>query len=488
MKLALHATREPLAKLGLSALLVAGVLPTMGLAAPAARMEFVVGDVQIVAPGGQARPGRKGAEVGSGETVNTNRGRAQLRFSDGAYVSLQPQSEFRIDDYRFEGKADGSERGFFSLLKGGLRTVTGLVGRTHRGNYQVTTAVATIGIRGTEYTIAYTHSITGWIGEGGVNVCNSTGCTPFTSGESFFVPNGDTAPQLSAKKTDLPPPQPENVAGGSFGDQNNPQDNPGQSVHVAGNEVTSAGADDEGRPEYKWERSSTELPGTQPPSTKPPSTQPPTQPPSTLTGRQQLDGVYASGFGTGYFQPGTVVLDGNGVVTDFNGIVPIGPGVQTGNDGVVAWGYFPRQISAVMDMLAFVTGSPVTNFGDLNAGSKIATYTLLPGGGTPVLDPATGATIGTLSSASMTVNFGALNATAQMAWSIQAGSYAAALSGSFDGPLYLNGSCSVGTCSVSALGQVFGANATRSGIAYQFSSGSTTGVGSAALGQTSLQP
>jgi hypothetical protein len=42
----------------------------------------------------------------------------QLRFTDGAYVSLQPQTLFRVDDYRYDGKADGNERGFFSLLKG----------------------------------------------------------------------------------------------------------------------------------------------------------------------------------------------------------------------------------------------------------------------------------------------------------------------------------------------------------------------------------
>lgn len=67
-------------------------------------------------------------------------------------VSLQPQSEFRIDDYQYAGQTDGQEKGFFSLLKGGLRTITGWVGRTHRENYKVTTNVATIGIRGTEYS------------------------------------------------------------------------------------------------------------------------------------------------------------------------------------------------------------------------------------------------------------------------------------------------------------------------------------------------
>lgn len=75
----------------------------------------------------------------------------QVRFIDESIVSLKENSELRIDDFRFSGKEDGSERGFLSLLKGGLRTVTGLVGRANHANYRLSTTTATIGIRGTDY-------------------------------------------------------------------------------------------------------------------------------------------------------------------------------------------------------------------------------------------------------------------------------------------------------------------------------------------------
>lgn len=75
----------------------------------------------------------------------------QVRFTDESIVSLKENSELRIDDFRFSGKEDGSERGFLSLLKGGLRTVTGLVGRANHANYRLSTTTATIGIRGTDY-------------------------------------------------------------------------------------------------------------------------------------------------------------------------------------------------------------------------------------------------------------------------------------------------------------------------------------------------
>src|SRR4249920_3649761 len=151
---------------------IAAAYPVIGYSAPAAQVDFAVGNVTAVGANGQSRNLGKGAQIEQGDTVNTNGGRAQLRFTDGAYVSLQPESQFRIDQYRYDGKQDGNEKGFFSLLKGGLRTITGLVGRTNKANYQVQTSVATIGIRGTEYTIEYGHSVIGTVGEGQIEVCN----------------------------------------------------------------------------------------------------------------------------------------------------------------------------------------------------------------------------------------------------------------------------------------------------------------------------
>lgn len=46
---------------------------------------------------------------------------------------------------------DGS-RAFFRLVKGGFRSVSGLIGKVNQDNYRVSTPVATIGIRGTRYS------------------------------------------------------------------------------------------------------------------------------------------------------------------------------------------------------------------------------------------------------------------------------------------------------------------------------------------------
>jgi hypothetical protein len=202
MHIALTARPSPLL------LALAAAYPGLATAAAAARIDFAVGNVVALGTAGNSRPLSKGAEVQPGETVSTRDGRAQLRFSDGSLVSLQPQSDFRVDSYRYAGQADGSEQGFFSLLKGGMRTITGLIGRTNKDNYRVTTNVATIGIRGTEYSITYGDGITVSTGEGQVMVCNGGGCLLLSSGESALVTTPTSQPSRTEARTNLPPAPP----------------------------------------------------------------------------------------------------------------------------------------------------------------------------------------------------------------------------------------------------------------------------------------
>jgi hypothetical protein len=80
---------------------------------------------------------------------------ARLKFTDGGDVSVAANSQFRVDAYSFDQSAPQKDSFTMSLLKGGLRTVTGLVGkRGDRDAYKVQTSTATIGIRGTEFIAA----------------------------------------------------------------------------------------------------------------------------------------------------------------------------------------------------------------------------------------------------------------------------------------------------------------------------------------------
>lgn len=177
----------------------------MAWAVPVARVDFASGKVTAVDAAGVPRTLNKGSELNLGDTVNTDGGRAQVRFIDGAYVSLQPNTQLKIDEYRYDGKTDGTEKGTLSLIKGALRTITGAIGRVNRDTYRVNTQSATIGIRGTEYLASVVNSLSVSVGEGAISLTNKAGELVVSSGQSAFVADANTLPVLTFQKPALPP-------------------------------------------------------------------------------------------------------------------------------------------------------------------------------------------------------------------------------------------------------------------------------------------
>ena len=120
---------------------------------------------------GSMRAVAKGDKVYSGDIISSGPTTyINLKFVDGSFVLIRPKSRFQIEDFQMGGAtkpaaakpkpglataaapaSDGS-RAFFRLLKGGFRAVSGTIGKLNRNEYRVSTAVATIGIRGTDYT------------------------------------------------------------------------------------------------------------------------------------------------------------------------------------------------------------------------------------------------------------------------------------------------------------------------------------------------
>jgi FecR protein len=127
-----------------------------------------------------------------------------------AATSLTPNSEFRIDDYRYNGELDGSERIAMQLVKGGLRTLSGAIGKAKQSAYEMITKAATIGIRGTEYTLLYSPQggVTGSVAHGRIAVCNGAGCVDVDLGKSFVVIDRDSKPSLTDTAADLGTPPP----------------------------------------------------------------------------------------------------------------------------------------------------------------------------------------------------------------------------------------------------------------------------------------
>jgi len=94
----------------------------------------------------------RGAAVESGDQIHTGTdGKVLIVFTDSGLVWIRANSDFVVDEYSFaQGRR---ETAFFSLLKGGARSVTGLIGRRTRSNFRLRIPVATIGIRGTDFSV-----------------------------------------------------------------------------------------------------------------------------------------------------------------------------------------------------------------------------------------------------------------------------------------------------------------------------------------------
>ncbi len=83
--------------------------------------------------------------------ITADRSKAQLIFKDETIVTIGKNSNFSIQEYLYE---QGKEpKVSFGLLKGAMSTITGKIGKIAPEKFVVKTKTATIGIRGTNFTV-----------------------------------------------------------------------------------------------------------------------------------------------------------------------------------------------------------------------------------------------------------------------------------------------------------------------------------------------
>lgn len=141
--------------IGNPGLVMAALFAASGAAWANGTVQQLSGTISVQKPDGSVRVLSRNSEVTRGDTLNTERDSfAQVKFTDGAMVTLKPNTRFRIEDYAYDEREPTRDNSTFALLKGGLRMITGLIGK--RGNQdamRMGTATATIGIRGTTFTV-----------------------------------------------------------------------------------------------------------------------------------------------------------------------------------------------------------------------------------------------------------------------------------------------------------------------------------------------
>lgn len=130
--------------------------PLLGLLVLGAQAQQKAGEVAHLQgmataqqPGGSFRFLGKGDSVLEGDVISTtDKGFAVVTLTDGTKFTLRPATTFALDRFAHN---EGTETALMRLLKGGMRVVTGLVGKRNPAGVELRTTTATIGIRGTSF-------------------------------------------------------------------------------------------------------------------------------------------------------------------------------------------------------------------------------------------------------------------------------------------------------------------------------------------------
>jgi len=181
--------------------------------AKAGQVRHLSGTLSVQRADGSVRILSQKSEVQQGDTLTTQQDSyAQLAFPDGSSMTMRPNTKMKIEGYKFAQGNPTQDNAFFRLLKGGLRTVTGLIGK--RGNqdaYKIGTTTATIGVRGSSGdTLDCTEGCDGVVSggdklehgiyhttyTGSYIVENGGGSLLIGAGQFGFVRDSSTAPQL----------------------------------------------------------------------------------------------------------------------------------------------------------------------------------------------------------------------------------------------------------------------------------------------------
>ena len=138
----------------LGILVLIGALATSPLAIAQDSSGMVVasrGEVIAMSNGGSRELKQGDFVYVNDEIMTSNRSFAVLQFTDGAKVTVRPDSTMIIEQYLYAGNEN--DEATLNLVEGGLRVITGAMAKTNPENYKVRTPVALMGVRGTEFSI-----------------------------------------------------------------------------------------------------------------------------------------------------------------------------------------------------------------------------------------------------------------------------------------------------------------------------------------------
>jgi hypothetical protein len=195
------------------------------------------------------------SEVENGDTLVLEKNTyAQIRFVDNSEITLKPGTTFRIENFSYDAGKPEADSASFDLVKGGLRSITGLLGKRNKEKFSLKTPSATIGIRGTTFIAQYVAPIQAGgpqaapaapmrgleglaaglhlqVTEGMIVVTNNGGAQHIAAGQFGFVAGQGLAAVIVPPNANLQFTPPQSFSGGGAGPQASgagaPADKPG---------------------------------------------------------------------------------------------------------------------------------------------------------------------------------------------------------------------------------------------------------------------
>lgn len=128
------------------------LVSSLAFALPAAYVHEMSGNGSASSKG-NVRALAVGGLLEEGDVINVDKGILTLKFEDGQIVVLQEKSRFAIETYKYNKTKVADSNVVLSLLSGGMRYITGVIGGTRKEAIALKAGTATIGIRGTDVVV-----------------------------------------------------------------------------------------------------------------------------------------------------------------------------------------------------------------------------------------------------------------------------------------------------------------------------------------------
>ena len=133
---------------------------------------------------------RRGEKISVGDTIFTrSNGHVHIKFDDQGIVSVRPNSELVIEQYRYNVETPSLSTVKFNLIKGVARSISGHAAKAARARFRMNTPIAAIGVRGTDFIVsANDQSIKAFVNEGIIvvspfsDLCSASTLGPCSAG------------------------------------------------------------------------------------------------------------------------------------------------------------------------------------------------------------------------------------------------------------------------------------------------------------------